>query len=44
MREPDLIKLDEICRAKGVKLLVARSYGLAGYMRVRPLPVCLVAW
>lgn len=37
MREAELIKLDEICRAKGVKLLVARSYGLVGYMRVSRL-------
>lgn len=34
MREPHLVKLDAICRAHGVILVVARSYGLAGYLRV----------
>lgn len=34
MPEQQLLKLDEVCRSKGVKLLVVRSYGLMGYMRV----------
>jgi hypothetical protein len=34
MPEQQLLQLDELCRAKGVKLLVVRSYGLLGYMRV----------
>lgn len=34
MPEQQLLQLDELCRAKGVKLLVVRSYGLMGYMRV----------
>jgi hypothetical protein len=34
MPEVQLLQLDELCRAKGVKLLVVRSYGLMGYMRV----------
>jgi hypothetical protein len=36
MPEQQLLQLDELCRSKGVKLLVVRSYGLVGYMRVRP--------
>jgi amyloid beta precursor protein binding protein 1 len=34
MPEQQLLRLDELCRAKGVKLLVVRSYGLMGFMRV----------
>lgn len=34
MREQQLLELDALCRSKGVKLLVVRSYGLMGYMRV----------
>lgn len=37
MQEQQLLRLDELCRNKGVKLLAARSYGLMGYMRVREL-------
>lgn len=37
MREQQLLKLDELCQSKGVKLLAVRSYGLMGYMRVRTL-------
>ncbi|KAF6256211.1 hypothetical protein COO60DRAFT_135121 [Scenedesmus sp. NREL 46B-D3] len=33
MPEQQLLKLDELCRATGVKLLVVRSYGLVGFMR-----------
>eukprot|EP00879_Flechtneria_rotunda_P018141 GHRR01019026.1.p1 GENE.GHRR01019026.1~~GHRR01019026.1.p1 ORF type:complete len:381 (+),score=78.31 GHRR01019026.1:1545-2687(+) len=33
MREQQLLKLDGLCRSKGVKLLIVRSYGLMGYMR-----------
>lgn len=33
MRETDLLKLDAICRASRVQLLVVRSYGLVGYLR-----------
>ncbi len=32
--EPHLLSLEALCRAKGVKLLAVRSYGLMGYMRV----------
>jgi hypothetical protein len=36
MREPDVIALDDVCRRLGrPRLLVARSYGLIGYLRVR---------
>ncbi len=35
MREEDVILLDNICRAQGVLLLVARAYGLVGYVKVR---------
>ncbi len=34
MREQDLIRLDEVCRKYNVPLLIARSYGLVGYLRV----------
>lgn len=34
MREQQLLELDALCRSKGVKLLIVRSYGLMGYMRV----------
>ncbi len=34
MREQDLIQLDEVCRKYKVPLLIARSYGLVGYLRV----------
>ena len=33
--EANSIELDKICRQFGVKLLMARSYGLVGYLRVR---------
>ncbi|KAG2486394.1 hypothetical protein HYH03_014972 [Edaphochlamys debaryana] len=34
MREQDMTKLDDICRATGrAKLLIVRSYGLVGYLR-----------
>lgn len=33
MSESQLLKLDELCRSKGVKLLAVRSYGLVGFMR-----------
>ena len=34
MREQDLMRLDEVCRKYQVPLLIARSYGLVGYLRV----------
>ena len=34
MREQDLLRLDEVCRKYKVPLLIARSYGLVGYLRV----------
>lgn len=34
MREQQLLELDALCRSKGIKLLIVRSYGLMGYMRV----------
>ena len=34
MREQDLIRLDKVCRGYHVPLLIARSYGLVGYLRV----------
>lgn len=34
MVEPHLLSLEALCRAKGVKLLAVRAYGLMGYMRV----------
>lgn len=33
MAEQALVKLDNACRQHGVKLLIARSYGLVGYVR-----------
>jgi hypothetical protein len=38
MTEPHLLQLEALCRAKGVKLLAVRSYGLMGYMRVSEAP------
>lgn len=34
LKEGDAIRLDEICRQYRVPLLLARSYGLVGYLRV----------
>ncbi len=34
MREPALVRLDEVCREHRVKLLIAWSYGLVGSLRV----------
>lgn len=35
MREQDVVHLDEICRSSHrAKLLIVRSYGLVGYLRV----------
>lgn len=34
MTEGSLLKLDEICRQQNVKLIIARSYGLAGLVRI----------
>lgn len=34
LHESDAIALDGICRAHGTRLLLARSYGLVGYVRV----------
>jgi hypothetical protein len=38
MREQQLLELDALCRFKGIKLLIVRSYGLMGYMRVSHAP------
>lgn len=35
LSETDAVSLDAICREYGVKLIVLRSYGLLGYLRVR---------
>ena len=35
MSESDAIKLDGICRGLKLPLLLARAYGLVGYLRVR---------
>lgn len=35
MREEELLKLESATRAVGIPLLIARSYGLMGYLRVR---------
>lgn len=34
LAEADAVKLDEICREHGLKLILIRSYGLVGYLRV----------
>jgi amyloid beta precursor protein binding protein 1 len=34
MQENSLLKLDEICRQQNVMLIIARSYGLAGLLRI----------
>lgn len=34
MREQQLLELDVLCRSRGITLLIVRSYGLMGYMRV----------
>jgi len=34
MEESDVLKLEKATRQRGVCLLVARSYGLVGYLRV----------
>ena len=34
-REDTTVQLDSICRQAGIKLLVVRSYGLVGLVRVR---------
>ena len=34
MDESDVLKLEKATRQRGVCLLVARSYGLMGYLRV----------
>lgn len=41
MRESDLLKLEAICRAAGVTLLVVRSYGLVGTMRASAPQHCV---
>lgn len=40
MREPELIKLDEICREHRVLLVAVRSYGLMGMLRVGRMHYC----
>lgn len=34
LKEPSILKLDKICRQANVMLVVARSYGLAGLVRI----------
>lgn len=34
LREDELLRLEAATRPAGVPLLIARSYGLAGYLRV----------
>ena len=34
MIEPAILKLEDICRRLGTKLLIVRSYGLIGSLRV----------
>jgi len=41
MREEELVKLDEICREHKNTLVVARSYGLMGLVRVSLAFVCV---
>jgi hypothetical protein len=38
MREAELLKLDSICRTNGIILVIVRSYGLVGYLRVSLWP------
>eukprot|EP00897_Mesotaenium_endlicherianum_P006793 jgi/Mesen1/6141/ME000314S05147 len=42
MTEAALIKLDAICRQHGVQLLIARSYGLAGLVRISVEEHCVI--
>lgn len=35
MREQDAARLDSICNACNAQLVLVRSYGLVGYLRVR---------
>mmetsp|Transcript_13238 Transcript_13238/g.18081 ORF Transcript_13238/g.18081 Transcript_13238/m.18081 type:complete len:528 (+) Transcript_13238:91-1674(+) len=42
MTEVSLLKLDALLRTKGVPLLIARSYGLMGYLRASFEEVCVV--
>lgn len=37
MREEELLRLEAATRDVGIPLLIARSYGLLGYVRVRVL-------
>lgn len=39
--EDSMVKLDKICREANVKLVLVRSYGLAGFVRisVKVIPV-----
>lgn len=34
MREEELLRLEAVTRSVGIPLLIARSYGLMGYVRV----------
>lgn len=42
MPESSLVKLDEICRQHGVQLIIARSYGLIGLLRISTPEHCVV--
>lgn len=41
LKEADSVKLDEICRLNGVSLVLARTYGLIGTVRVS-VPECCI--
>mmetsp|Transcript_8982 Transcript_8982/g.19249 ORF Transcript_8982/g.19249 Transcript_8982/m.19249 type:complete len:537 (+) Transcript_8982:66-1676(+) len=42
LRETEVIKLDEICRQHKTPLLIARSYGLVGYLRTSLPEHCVI--
>jgi hypothetical protein len=50
MREEQLLALDAVCREYGVALIMARSYGLVGHVRISvavrcppPYPPCVLS-
>ncbi|GAB4817852.1 hypothetical protein N2152v2_004898 [Parachlorella kessleri] len=42
LSETDAVSLDEICREYGVKLILLRSYGLMGYLRICVPEHCVI--
>lgn len=42
MPESSLVKLDQICRQYGVQLIIARSYGLTGLLRISTPEHCVI--